>query len=161
MLDSPLMQSLKRLDLRKDSFTGGLYLVIVVLWFFLFLLPFSPGVQRIMMGKFHLTLRPFHRWAAAQVVPSMYNFQNNLSWSLRPVSENFDLLAIPHLPVNHFPLRLLFFNNNRQSIIFNHPVYIYISSIYRQRTMVSSYLLLTTPEHITIQFLNAYEFVDR
>ena len=89
MYVSPLIQSLQRLDARKDRGAFVFYLVIFLIFAFLYFLPFSASVQKIAMRKSHLTLEPFSRWAVFQFVPAMYNFENEFFWSLEPLSENF------------------------------------------------------------------------
>jgi hypothetical protein len=160
MFVSPLIESLRRLEARKDSGALGLYLVMFFIFVFLSCLPFSATVQKMAMSKFHLTLRPFGRWAAVQFVPSMYNFQNEFYWSFDPgLSQG--LRGVNHYTVNHYPLRLLFFTTDRRPMLSSRPLYLYLRSTYRGRERVTSYLNLAGNRHIQIQFLNAYENSQR
>src|SRR5690242_8593529 len=116
-LESPLSQSLKKLDATKDGLTIFLYAVIFALFLFLSCLPFSGVVQKTIMSKFHLTLQPFERWAAAQLIPSMYSFENKLFWSYQNRGMAFDIPSVPRVSVNHYPLRMLFFTTNRRAAV--------------------------------------------
>ena len=134
---------------------------IFAIFIFLTYLPFSVSAQRLIVGKFHLTLRPFSRWAAAQMIPSMYNLKNEMAVSLNPFADgNMELIsdqAMHHGVVNHYPMRIVFFTTNRQSMVFHQPVYVYLRSSYRGREFGTEYLLVTTPKNMHIQFLNSYE----
>jgi hypothetical protein len=161
---SPLLESLSRLDLRKDKSAAVFYAVLLFIFIFLAFLPFSGSVQRLLMGKFHLTLKPFSGWAVTQLLPAMYNFENKLFWSAEMLNEN--LLANPapgvyHLSVNHYPMRMVYFTPHRKAVVFSRPLYIYLQSAYRGRAFVTSYLISSTPQNIHVQFLNAYERLDR
>ncbi len=155
----PLLQSLNRLDTRKDPAATIFYLILFLIFICIAAVPFSPHAQKTALSKFHLTLRPFEYWAATQFVPSMYNFHNEFYWSLEPLAGtlNPDTPNAGHLTVNHYPLRMIVFTVNRRNAVMRQPVHVYLRSSYRGRERVTAYLLLTTPQNIHAQFLNAYE----
>jgi len=161
-MSMPLVESLKRLNPDKDRGVFVFYVFIAAIAAFLCCLPFSTSIQRIMMSKFHLTLNPFSRWAAAQCVPSMYNFKNEVFWSFQPqISFNRADPMTPHLAVNHYPMRMIFFTGDRRGAVFHEPLYIYLRSTYRGRELVTSYLLTSTPQRLYVQFLNIHERSER
>jgi hypothetical protein len=158
---SPLMQSLRRLDIRKDFALVVFYLLWILVYVYISTIPFSKQAQQTALSKFHLTLRPFERWAAAQFIPSMYNFHNEFYWSLEPLNGAVtpESPIAGRLTVNHYPLRMIVFTVNRRNAVMQRPIYVYLRSAYRGRERVTSYLLTTTPQNIQAQFLNAYEHV--
>jgi hypothetical protein len=155
---------LQRLDPNKDKGAVVFYAALLAVFIFISCLPFSSALQKTAMAKFHLTVKPFGRWALLQFVPAMYNFQNEVYWSFTPLAELSDPALSgmsTHLSVNHYPLRMIYFRMNRQAVIYDRPVYIYLRSLYRGRQLITSYLLLTTPRQVRVQLLNTYERLER
>ena len=163
MFESPLIQSLKRLDIKKDREAVYFYSVILLISVFISCIVFLPSAQKIAMRKFHLNVRPFGQWAALQFVPAMYNFHNDISISFYPLqySEMIPSPSVRNVVVNHYPLRIIYFTTNRKSVVFKKPLYVYLHSVYRGQELVTVYELSSTSRKIRAQLLNTYERSNR
>lgn len=73
------------------------FAVLTLVALFLLSMPFSSGVQILLMKKMHLRSDSFLQWSALQFVPSMYNFNNTIL--IEP--EGFTG------QINHYPLRVI------------------------------------------------------
>lgn len=89
-----------------------LLILIVACW--LLSLPFCRFIQRASLNRFHLQTRSFTLWAIQQPIPAMYNFHNR--YEIRPSPWRKDSPGQSYSErgtVNHFPLRLFTFGDNR------------------------------------------------
>jgi hypothetical protein len=101
MLDKvPLLSVIRQFSKESSSSTKVFYIFLAGMAALLIALPFSPGVRRTLMEKFHWRGESFIRWGVLQFIPSMYNFSNEIQ------------VEPGHLvrQVNHFPLRVITFN---------------------------------------------------
>lgn len=144
-MHNAFFQSLRNLNHRKDRATMIAYGVIMVTGLCLSFVPFSSQAQRLAMSKFHLKTRPFELWAVLQPVPSMYNFGNEIWVSRDPLTwERIEQGKLGpnvyHRWVNHYPLRILSFGEQRKN--FPQGVYfIYLRSRYGKQVMASEFRL--------------------
>jgi hypothetical protein len=120
----------KRFDL---GFTLILLLVAVVsCW--LLALPFSPFLQRTSLDRFHFQTRSFVLWAIQQPIPAMYNFYNR--YEADQVDRGHSVIPASKGTLNHFPLRIITFGDNRQFILWpESPRTIDIHSSYRGQSL--------------------------
>jgi len=93
------------------GFIGILTLVIVVsAW--LISMPFCDFVQRSTINRFHFQTRSFGVWVIQQPIPAMYNLYNRFEVRPSPWKPGQDAVW-DNGTVNHFPLRLFTFGDNR------------------------------------------------
>jgi len=83
-------------------------LLIVSVTGWLLAMPFSRFVQRTTLERFHFQTPSFVGWAAQQPIPAMYNFYNHYEIRPSPWQGQSSVGT-----VNHFPLRILTFGDNR------------------------------------------------
>lgn len=127
---------------------------LFMIWLGLASFLISPFLPRLMMKKFHLRLNPFPVWMAAQLIPSMYNFENEIWISSAPLSSqmlsspNSSCLGSFHATVNHYPLRLMTFNLHRQDFHPLRPWHVYLRSKYRDDEIISTYSLVGTRDKV-------------
>ncbi len=81
----------------------------VVCW--LLTMPLVPNVQQISLNRFHLQTQSFAGWAVQQPIPSMYNFYNR--YEIGPAPKGFARKHWDRGTVNHFPVRMFTFGDNR------------------------------------------------
>ncbi|MDB4673557.1 hypothetical protein OAF27_01970 [Verrucomicrobiales bacterium] len=90
----------------RKIFDGLFGAAILAAMIFPAALPWSRLVQKVTMEKFHYVGDSFPTWAALQLVPSMYNFENTsvLIW---PMADRFENRQFwPHHPfydIGHSP----------------------------------------------------------
>ena len=153
----PLIQSLRTLKLKDDCLTVVFYGLILFICFLLVLTPLVPHVQELLMSKFHLATGSVELWALLQFIPSMYNFGNEIWISQRPLT--WDMINegqwgkdVDHRWVNHYPLRILFFGDQRK--YFKPGIYfIYIRSQYRAQVLRSSFRMVVDGNRLSIERL--------
>ncbi len=78
---------------------------------------FSNQMKVASLKRFHLGTDSYNVWAAHQLVPSMYNFDNKVSFS----NFSYDLAVVDPYDhtfvtetINHFPARRITFGNHRR-----------------------------------------------
>ena len=156
-----MIQFLKHAIHKRDFVSLGFFCAIASIFGWLLLLPFSRGIQRQTMERFHLQTPSFAVWAAQQPIPPMYNLENEAAFRLAnprqtpigktqatddsskqanaikttPVSSTHENSnEIPNKPkirrrveiedksfcepitINHFPLRMVTFFDNRKNL---------------------------------------------
>ncbi len=96
--------------------------IVAAIAVWLLSMPVCDFVQRSTINRFHLQTDSFALWAIQQPIPSMYNFHNRYEVrpSLRPGPSPDDTDA-QRGTLNHFPLRLFTFGDNRE-IFLRKPV---------------------------------------
>ena len=147
--DLLIIQVLKSLSRSKDRGTQVFYCFLLAVWIFLLSIPFSDFLQFKIMEKFQLRSKFFPSWMLTQLIPSMYNFNNELWISDYRFSKDVELThAFPsdigHVWVNHYPLRTISFNLHRKGLLQQKIFYVYLKSSYRDTSLYSVYRL--TPE---------------
>ena len=146
--DHLIIQGLKNLSRSKDRGTQAFYCFLLAVWIFLSAVPFSDFLQFKIMGKFHLRSQFFPSWMLTQLIPSMYNFNNEMWMSDHRFSKDVELThafpsEIGHAWVNHYPLRTIFFNLRRKGLLFQQKIfYVYLKSSYRDTSLYSVYRLI-------------------
>lgn len=109
----------------------GLVGLVVLVAAWLLSMPFCTFIQRTTLNRFHLQTESFVVWAFQQPIPSMYNLYNR--FEIRPSPGRTDPSSIwDEGTVNHFPLRLFTFGDNRSVFLRpGEPREIDIKSSYR------------------------------
>ena len=84
----------------RKIFDGIFGVAILSAMLLLAALPWSVSVQRAMMEKFHYSGDSFPVWAALQMVPSMYNFENEsvIVWEVTDSEKSEGIKTWPHHP---------------------------------------------------------------
>ena len=114
------------------------------------LMPISPGIQRATIDRFHLTTSSFPTWAMHQVVPPMYNLENQFWFSRRPLS-NEELVKTPAKDIeygyiNHFPVRKVTFAGSRHDCFQEtRNGWLYLRSRYRTSAKTTVWRIQSTP----------------
>lgn len=86
-----------------------------------------------------------------QIVPSMYNFANEIWISKDPLNEALPERTL-HLWVNHYPLRTIYFTNNRRKLSSDCALYhVKTRSQYREQSMESFYKAYFGPAGLEIR----------
>lgn len=112
---------------RKPSFVALLCVQVLVACAIL-LMSILPAMQKLWMKNMHLTSSSFVGWVAVQFVPKMYSFDNEIFW----IWEDDGQLEDVHFRLNHYPLRLITFDSERNLIIKQpHPSFLEMRSSYR------------------------------
>lgn len=131
-----------------DFATTGFILVLLIIGGWTAAMPISRSVQDKALERFHLASRSFTEWAMLQSVPAMYNFANHYCWSSRPRGcETSGPAIVPQewrveetAAVNHFPVRLVTFADNRVRLLRGAEEYrLVVRSEYRGRSMTSCF----------------------
>jgi len=154
----PLVKALQSLSKTSAPGTKFLYGVMAGICLFLFTLPWVPRTQDAMVAKFHLRSASFFQWAALQLIPSMYNFGNEIWISYQPLTaavlEGKEPLSggAFHGWVNHHPLRLISFSVHRKNFSTG-TYYVYLRSGYRGRNFYSTFILKGNPQGLRLERL--------
>jgi hypothetical protein len=120
----------KRFDLGYSLILG--LVALVTCW--LLALPFSTFVQRTSLNRFHFQTRSFASWAIQQPIPAMYNFYNR--YEADQVSRGNSVIPASQGTLNHFPLRIVTFGDNRAFILWpESPRTIDIHTSYRGQSL--------------------------
>lgn len=129
---------------RRDWLGLAIMAAAVLMAGWLVALPFSRQVQQNTVDRFHLRTRPFAWWAAQQAIPPMYNLENRYWFARRPLARE-ELTAEPPadvetMMVNHFPVRVATFADNRLRLFHQDPEgWLYVQSVYQQTRQVTAY----------------------
>ena len=100
----PLFEAFRNLSLKERRSTIFMYFLLAGVSCFIVSKLFFSSVQKISLEQFHLRSSSFSTWAMRQLVPSMYNFSNEL-WFLQSSSN-----VLHHEWFNHYPTRFVTFN---------------------------------------------------
>ena len=149
----------------RDLASGMLLAAITLAAFWIVLLPFSQTVQKTFLARFHLDSSNFSFFSAQQPIPSMYNFENRVWISPKPITQSelnqatrdnktsnpstgapatllADLKNIETEQINHFPTRAFTFGKTRWILKQQSETrYYYLSSRYRDVEHKSAYRL--------------------
>jgi hypothetical protein len=102
----------------------------------------SPRVAVFAMERSQLADDHFVRWAMFAPAPFMYNFENRVVVSARPLSsaELEDRATTGWLVLNHYPARALtYFELRRRLFARPNRSYVYLESRYREQRVVTGY----------------------
>lgn len=100
----------KQRDYGSAILLSGIFLIAT--W--LVCLPFVDAVKRIALNRFHLQTGTFLAWSAQQMVPSIYNFENEIFFETDTQSPSPNVIAFASATtVNHFPMRVVTFFDGR------------------------------------------------
>ncbi len=156
--DLLIIQGLNNLYRSKDRGTQTFYCFVLAVWLLLLSFPMNPLLQRMMMAKFHLRFKFFPSWMVSQLIPSMYNFDNEVWISDQLFSKDSKTMntsfpsGVTHLWVNHYPLRLIFFNLQRNRLrLQQKDIYIYLRSSYRDTSLYSVYRLFLQGNELRLE----------
>ncbi|MET0341664.1 MAG: hypothetical protein ABW252_11735 [Polyangiales bacterium] len=107
----------------------------------------SPDVARWCMKRFHLGTSGFAAWASYQLGPWMYNFDNQVLLSPRPLRPDELDAQTAFFHLNHQSARVFTFADHR-GILFATPGdhFIYLRSRYREAEVVSAFRIHVYPE---------------
>jgi hypothetical protein len=161
MPDAPLIESLRRLRPRREPGAAALYGLIAAVALFLACLPFLHAAQDAQVRKFHLASESFPEWAALQIVPAMYNFQNGLDQSFDAMCLNPWLhpgASAFHTSTNHYPLHIMTYALNRKRLIVPAPFYAYLRSKYGGREWCTFTKVTSRDQTIRVQIGRTCEF---
>lgn len=164
MWEMSLIESLKSLKKHFRWSVVLFYSILLSLYLIVAGVNFFSCMQSLAMKKFHLGAHPYGRWAMCQFFPSMYSFQNEILISPRLLTDAFQGRSGPDLvriTVNHYPMRMIYFSNDRVNIARHIPVYVYLRSRFRNKEMVSSYVIFGSNQFLRTRLLNFYEHTTR
>lgn len=160
----PILESIRALKIKRSLSVMVLYSIFFALYFIVIGVNFSPSIQSVAMKKFHLGAHPFGRWALCQLFPSMYNFKNEILISPGILPSDFTGsmgMGLVRFTVNHYPMRMIYFTDDRANIMRHLPFYVYLRSRFRGNEMVSSYVISGSGRYFRIMMLNFYERTNR
>jgi hypothetical protein len=113
------------------------YAVILLIYLLFAVVPFTPTLQRGLMARFHLRSPSFVSWALLQLLPTPYNFANQVWASSFPLSRAVVSGALPlpegvhHQWVNHYPFRVVSFRERGYLASPISPYFFYARTRYR------------------------------
>lgn len=117
----------------------GLIFLVLILQCYKFFLP------KFFLKNQLLANDSFLEWGALQTVPSMYNYSNAIWVSDFPYNKQElndirdGLYDHSKIQVNHYPLRVISFNNSRDKFFPNQPGSFYVQSSFRGITILRAY----------------------
>ncbi len=164
MWEIPLVESLKILFKKGNRSLSCLYGILLILLLFIVSINFVSSTRSLIMRKFHPGAQSFGRWALCQLVPSMYNFKNEILISPQSLPLDFRghvSLDLVRFTVNHYPMRMIYFNNSRLPCAGHSPYYVYLRSKFRGHELISSYVVQISKQYTYITKLNFYEYSSR
>lgn len=136
----PLLEIPRLIRWEKKQSTRLFYVLIVFMYMLIILKFACPSATREALKQFHLRSSSFVQWAIMQLVPSMYNFENQ-----------FWLYNLEGW-VNHFPLRMLTFVHYRQEF-FNMDEFgvVKIRSRYNNQALETLYMIELVDDALVIK----------
>jgi hypothetical protein len=124
--------------------TAAFYFLLISAALFLATLPVCPWTQRQVMEKFHLRSPSFIRFGLLQLLPSMYNLDNEAAVSAARIpGDPFASTGTMRFQTNHYPLRVVSFGLNNRSEFQKggFPRYVYLRSRYQAQQLNSLYVV--------------------
>ena len=101
---------------QRDWFGLALFGLLILVGVSAVSILFSQTMKEAALKRFHLASDSFPNWAAHQIVPAMYNFENRIKFS-NVINDQgrFDPSEDSYLEsaVNHFPARFITFGDQR------------------------------------------------
>lgn len=94
---------------RFDPLWYLMFGIIVGTTIWLLGLPFCKFEQQSLLNRFHLQTKSFGVWCLQQPIPAMYNGYNRFESRQGSIDSNLKSSGT----INHFPIRLLTFGDNR------------------------------------------------
>ena len=97
------------------------------------------------LRQFHLNSNSFFEWSLLQTVPSMYNYSNRIWVSYDPYNEmtikEIAALELEHegMQMNHYPVRVFTFRQDRDKVFGPAIRSVYVRSIYGGKLRISAY----------------------
>lgn len=141
---------------KKDKTTCIFCSVLCAALFIIFLKLFSPSVQRFFLSQYHLKNDNFCLWALGHLLPSMYNYANEVWYSDAPFDETSPLGLAPyaHKWVNHYPLHVVTFGLYREGL-FSTPkeYFFYLRSRYKKSEVTSVYHLVPQDNKLYLELI--------
>lgn len=110
-----------------------------------------PLVRAEVMKKFHLRARSYGMWCALQLLPSMYNFANEVWITGAPLQreqleQGREIPNTAHFWTNHYPIQVLTYWERQLYYRGNGLTYVYLRSRYRDSTLYSALRVTAIPE---------------
>lgn len=137
---------LDRMDLGGRMLFG----LVLAITAWIMAMPLVPLIQRVTLERFHLISPTYRGWAAQQIVPSMYSFENRY-WCLPGQSPPRETVRISQATqsgwLNHFPGRLVTFADNRVRLLKpGQPTCVVLSSRYRGQQVTTISRIMPVPQ---------------
>jgi hypothetical protein len=125
---------------------------LVAMWLVSLLL--TSSVPRIALERFHLQTGSFAGWSVQQIVPSMYNFENEFEFQPdRPVSPAVREFTKTK-QLNHFPLRVVTFFDYRFGLFHEgNGGKLKITSRYGHQQLVTDWRVINTGNGLELKLL--------
>lgn len=127
---------------------------------------FSRAMKEAALKRFHLASDSYPQWAAHQMVPAMYNFENRIKFSNKIDRDGrFDTSDASYIEhaINHFPARFITFGDRRHFLSKGREGMFEMESVFGDTALVSRWVLKRdTPGDITVHRVEQhFELRDR
>lgn len=111
-----LARLLETIGKRRDWPTAVFLVAMSLIALWLAGMTFWPAIQRCTLHRFHLQTRPFAFWSLQQIVPSMYNLENEFEFEADGAVPETVAGFTKTRHLNHFPLRVITFFDYRYGL---------------------------------------------
>ena len=140
-----IIQSVKELVRQRDYTSIVLFAAISLIAFWTVCLLFVKPVQVAALNRYHLQSQSFLCWSVQQIIPSIYNFENQFEFASD--SNIPDPKVEKYLKtLNHFPLRVVTYFEGRVTFLDNESGgELRVRSRYRGQEVLTQWRLDKTP----------------
>ena len=117
---------------------------------------FTTTIPRLALDRFHLQTGSFVGWSLQQIIPPMYNFENEFEFVAdRPVSAAVLEYAKFDHQMNHFPVRCVTFFEGRYRL-FNegNGANLKLVSRYRQQRLITNWRVIASDTGLELKLVN-------
>ncbi len=115
-----IIKLIKTIVNQRDCSSGTLIALILVIALWLAFLPFVKFVQQATLNRYHLQTGSFSLWAIQQVIPAIYNFENEYFFKSDEETPDPEIIEFTKTKmINHFPLRVITYYNSRYILFHN------------------------------------------
>jgi len=135
-----LIQSVQR----RDLLGLAVFAILIVVALAAVSILFSQTMKEAALKRFHLASDSYPQWAAHQMVPAMYNFENRIKFSNEiHESGSFDTADESYIEdaVNHFPARFITFGDQRYVFAKERGGMFEMESVFGDTALISRWVL--------------------
>jgi hypothetical protein len=115
----------------------------------------TTSVSRMALDRFHLQTESFLGWSIQQVIPAMYNFENQFEFQPdQAVASNVVEFAKKTRQLNHFPLRIVTFFDSRYGLFHEgNGAQLLITSRYRGQQLITDWRVIASPNGLELKLV--------
>ena len=139
----------------KDVGSGILLGTIGIVAVWLVGMLVTTSVPRMALNRFHLQTESFFGWSVQQVIPAMYNFENQFEFQAdRTVPAKVVEFAKTTRQLNHFPIRIVTFFDSRYGLFHDgNGAQLQFTSRYRGQQLITDWRVIASTDGLELKLV--------